>query len=325
MIRGLLRLLSCCAVIWPAFVSAMDISDARGFLEDQNQPAFLLQGVIQSGDAERLADVLRGGKNIETIVIISSDGGNVDAAFDLAAVIEEHGDIRLIVADRCVSACATILFPAARTSELLPSARLGFHSCYEGSTRQSLPECNERIAERAVENGFPYGAVMMLTQNVPANEIVWIHYPMARCYGYYRRDGDPIPIEQKQPCVRGIMLSISLPLGPHYYEASLVADCRNLAGNTEFMLCRERELRGMLALTQQLYEIALSYTPEDEQSVLEQQQSNWATDMMASCPAEGVLEEILSDRKRAREPVRCLADRLYERIDILDGLVETLT
>jgi hypothetical protein len=91
------------------------------------------------------------------------------------------------------------------------------------------------------------------------------------------------------------------------------------------MLCRERELRGMVALAQQLYEIALSYTPENEQRQLEQQHMEWADQMIASCPAEGVLDEIFSDTKRAREPVRCLADKLYERIRYLDELVVDLT
>lgn len=67
-------------------------------------------------------------------------------------------------------------------------------------------------------------------------------------YGYFRREGDPIPIEQEQPCIRGIMRSMSVQLGPNYYEALLIADCRDPAGNTEFILCRERELQGMMAL-----------------------------------------------------------------------------
>jgi hypothetical protein len=306
-------------------VRAMEFSGANHLLADPSQHAFFAHGVIEEGDAERLAALLAPTDGGETILFVSSDGGSVDAAFELAAVISEHGDVRLNVVDRCASACATILFPAARTSELLLNAQLGFHSCHEGSTRQSQPECNERIAERAVENGFPYGAVMMWTQDVPADEVVWVRYAFARCFGYYRRDGDPVPIQQEQPCVRGIMRTMSVPLGPHFFEALLVADCGNPAGNTEFMLCRERELRGMVVLAQQLYEIALSYTPEDEQRQLDQQHMDWADQMIASCPAEGILEEIFSDTKRAREPVRCLADKLYERIRYLDELVVDLT
>lgn len=302
----------------------MEITDARSFLSGSSQPAFLAQGIIEEGDAERLSGLLDATNGAETILFVSSDGGSVEAAFELADVISEHGNIRLNVVDRCASACATILFPSAHTSELLLNARLGFHSCHEGSTRQSLPECNDRIATSAVEQGFPYGAVMMWTQNVPADEIVWVRYPMARCYGYYRREGDPVPIEQEQPCVRGIMRSLSVPLGPNYYEALLIADCRDPAGNTEFILCRESELQGMMALAQALYEIALSYTPENEQIELEQQHMDWGEAMVATCSAEGVLEEILSDRVRAREPVRCLADQLFLRIYSLDGMVADL-
>ncbi|WP_334068195.1 hypothetical protein, partial [Nereida ignava] len=136
-----------------------------------------------------------------------------------------------------------------------------------------------------------------------------------------RRDGDPVPVEQEQPCVRGMMRSMSVTLGPYYFEAILIADCSNPAGNTEFMLCRERELRGMVAITQQLYEIVLSYTPENEQFEFEREQIGWVEEMMANCPAEGVLEEILSNRERAREPVRCLADELYQRITRLDAML----
>lgn len=306
------------------FAGALTFSDASQFLNDTGQPAFLAQGIIEQGDAEQLAALLDATKGTKTVLFVSSDGGNVEAAFQLAEVISEHGNIRLNVVNRCASACATIVIPAARTSELLLGARLGFHSCHMESTGQPRPECNERIAQLAVEHGFPYGAVMMWTQNVPADEIVWVRYPIARCYGYYRRDGDPVPIEQEQPCVRGIMRTMSVPLGPHYYEAVLISDCREPSGNTEFMLCREPELQGMAALLQRLYEIALSHMTEGEQLEMEHEQIEWAEGMIADCPADGLLEEILADRERAREPVRCLADNLYERIGALDTLLNNL-
>lgn len=84
------------------------------------------------------------------------------------------------------------------------------------------------------------------------------------------------------------------------------------------------ELQGMAALLQRLYEIALSHMTEGEQLELEREQIEWAEGMIADCPADGLLEEILADSERAREPVRCLADNLYERIGALDTLLNNL-
>lgn len=146
--------------------SSMEISDASQFVNKAGVPAFLLRGEIEEGDAESLDRLVSPIKGIETVIFLSSNGGNVDEAFKISKVMQDHGNLRVNVVDKCVSACATILFVSGRTAELLPGAHLGFHSCYDGQSLSVRPECNERIAQNAAELGFPHGAVTMWTRDV---------------------------------------------------------------------------------------------------------------------------------------------------------------
>ena len=93
--------------------------------------------------------------------------------------------------------------------------------------------------------------------------------------------------------MRGIVRTMSVPFGSHYYEAVLISDCHEPSANTELMLCRDQELQGMTAFLQTLYEIALSHMTEEEQIELECEQMERAERMIAYCPAEGLLEETL--------------------------------
>lgn len=115
---------------------------------------------------------------------------------------------------------------------------------------------------------------------------------------------------------------MSGPLGPIFDEAPLKPAYRDPASNTEFILIGE--LHGMIAPAQTSYEIAISGTPEDGQIELEHPKMALSEVKVVTCPAESVLEDILSDRVRAREPVRCLADQLFLRIYSLDGMVADL-
>ncbi len=316
---------ACCLLLMAISVEAMQITDARQFLKDQSQTAFLLQGNIEDGDAERLATLLEPTTGTEVLAFVSSDGGNIKAAFQLSDVIETHGNVKLYVIDRCSSSCASILFPSAKTSELMLGARLGFHSCFLGETREIVPDCNEAVAKMAVARGYPHGAIEMLTFGVAPDEMVWLKYPMLRCWGYYRQEGEDTPIEQRKPCVSGTLRTIVTPLGPYYYETLQATSCKQPSSNSEELLCKDAELSEMMLLAQELYEIVLSYTPEEDQLALEEKLLDWVNDLWSACEAKGELSFIMADRELSRAPVRCMADQLYNRIAEMDDLVAKLS
>lgn len=310
---GILTVLAVIVGLQTSAASCMEISDASQFVNKAGMPAFLLRGEIEEGDAAKLAKLIFPKKGVETVIFLSSNGGSVDEAFKISKVMQDHGNLRVNVVDKCISACATILFVSGRTAELLPGAHLGFHSCYDGQSRLVRPECNERIAQNAVELGFPHGAVTMWTRDVPADEVQWVGYSFASCFGYYRRDGDAAGIEQDQPCVRGFLRSAATEWGPNYYEAELVADCEKQEGVRDFALCRQRELTQVRGLLDHLYELLLSHTPEAEQAVVEAAHHSWLADFKQACSTPKTLEE-LADVEVASEVERCFADKLYARL-----------
>ncbi len=312
----LLGLLTGIAVIVGLHTSAalsMEISDASQFVNKAGVPAFLLRGEIEEGDAEKLDRLVSPIKGIETVIFLSSNGGRVDEALKISKVMQDHGNLRVNVVDKCISACATILFVSGRTAELLPGAHLGFHSCHDGQSLETLPECNEKIAEHATMRGFPYGAVDMWTRDVPASEVHWVGYTFSSCFGYYRRDGDPVGVEQEQPCVRGMLRAAATQWGPNYYEAELIADCGKQEAVRDFALCSQRELTQVRGLIDHLYELLLSQTPEAEQSVFEVAQRKWLVDFRQACPIPKTVEE-LANVEVASEVERCFADQLYARL-----------
>lgn len=297
--------------------SSMEISDASRFVNKSGVPAFLLHGEIEEGDAAKLAMLLSPINGIETVIFISSDGGYVGEAFKISKVMRDHGNLRVNVVDKCISACATILFVSGRTAELLPGAHLGFHSCYDGQSRLVRPECNERIAQNAVGLGFPYGAVMMWTLDVPADEVQWVGYSFATCFGYYRRDGDAAGIEQDQPCVRGFLRSAATEWGPNYYEAELIADCDRQDSVRDFALCNQREITQMRGLADNLFEMLLSHTEEVKQRAVESEHGAWLEALNKDCTVPETVGE-LAEVEVASVVERCFADQLYKRISVLE-------
>lgn len=312
------------AIIGAGTAFSMEMSDASAYVKDRSVPAFLLVGPIVEGDAEKLSGLLAPTNGAETVLFVSSDGGSVDAAFELGEVIAEHGNVRLNVVDKCVSACATIIFPSSQTAELLPGAHLAFHSCYDGQSLAALPECDTKIAEYAANRGFPYGAVDMWTRDVPASEVHWVGYTFASCFGYYRREGDPVGVEQEQPCVRGMLRAAATEWGRNYYEAELIADCGRQEGVREFALCSQRELTQVRGLLDHLYELLLSHTPDAEQAAVEAAHRDWLADFMQACPTPKTVEE-LADVKIASEVERCFADQLYARLVVVEKQLANAT
>jgi hypothetical protein len=86
--------------------------------------AIVFRGRIEAGSAARFRELLR-----ETGVgrlVITSHGGLVDAALDMAEAVVDHG-LDVEVPQACLSSCANYVFPAGRKKRLGHSRAVGWH------------------------------------------------------------------------------------------------------------------------------------------------------------------------------------------------------
>ena len=176
------------------------------------EPAIRARGVIVDGDAARLRATLtpkaKHSYGYYTLVLESS-GGSVQAAFELSRVIDAHY-VNTYVApgERCVSACAAIVFIAGREHVAVPGSYLGFHGCFNAQTGRIEDFCNEAIAEHAVAHGTAYGAVMAFIEKIPSNQVVWISGGEADCWGINRYDISPEPANYLECVVNMVKKSV---------------------------------------------------------------------------------------------------------------------
>lgn len=100
----------------------------------------------------------------------------------------------------CVSACAAIVFIAGREHVVVEGGRLGFHGCYDSTTKQIVGLCNEAIAEHALAHGTAYGSVMAFIEEVPHDQIIWFDGQDADCHAISKYEITPEPANFEQ-CV----------------------------------------------------------------------------------------------------------------------------
>lgn len=86
-----------------------------------------LEGDLDEGVAERLAGLLAGHPGVRTLSL-ASEGGYVDAAEEIGAIVASRG-LATYVSRLCVSAC-TLAFVRGRERLAARGARLGFHAPY---------------------------------------------------------------------------------------------------------------------------------------------------------------------------------------------------
>jgi hypothetical protein len=144
-------------------------------------------GKIVAGDAERLRAALplvpRDNSFMKTLAL-DSPGGSVQAALDMAAVMDEFGVSTVVPPGAtCASACASVLFVAGKYHIVAVGGRLGIHTCYDGTTKIRDELCNERIAQFAVEHGTAYGAVYAFEEYTNPDGMVWFSGQDADCQG----------------------------------------------------------------------------------------------------------------------------------------------
>lgn len=67
-------------------------------------------------------------------MVIDSDGGSVEAALELAGIVRTHGwDITVL--NKCLSACASFVFPAGARKTVLPNSWVGIHEARQQFVR----------------------------------------------------------------------------------------------------------------------------------------------------------------------------------------------
>lgn len=85
----------------------------------------VLSGPIVAAMADALGKAAAQDRSLHS-VLIDSGGGDLDAALRMATVLHERR-MHLVVDGRCLSACASYLFPAAATKSVLPGSVLAIH------------------------------------------------------------------------------------------------------------------------------------------------------------------------------------------------------
>jgi hypothetical protein len=139
-------------------------------------------GEIVAGDARKFAALPP-----FTILELEGPGGLVTETAAIADNIDLRGGIRTVVRPgaSCASACAAVLFVAGATRVVYPTGRLGIHSCANGLGIQ-LPECNHRMAERALAHGVPWGVIGGFADSTPSTSVLWFSGEDAECWGFMK-------------------------------------------------------------------------------------------------------------------------------------------
>lgn len=112
-------LLTCVSLISGAAAANAELE----FELRREQNTLIFKGEIGPESAQALIAQLDSGA---TLIVISSVGGSVKDALDVANAMRRH-QVALQVQDYCFSSCANYLFVAAAEKKLMPGAVLGFH------------------------------------------------------------------------------------------------------------------------------------------------------------------------------------------------------
>lgn len=113
----------------------------------QAQSAIVLVGEItpfQTAEFKRHAAAMPAPK----ILYIDSGGGDLLSALEIANFVREH-DMRVIVAGRCLSACANYIFAGARSKVVMPGSLVGIHSTAFTYFRNNVPITINRLDTRS--------------------------------------------------------------------------------------------------------------------------------------------------------------------------------
>ena len=112
-----------CALLL-ALVAPVHAQPAPPATVEREGEAIVFRGRIDAASASRFLDLLR--EPAVTRLVITSHGGLVDAALDMAEAIADRG-LDVEVPQACLSSCANYVFPAGRKKRLGHARAVGWH------------------------------------------------------------------------------------------------------------------------------------------------------------------------------------------------------
>lgn len=299
-----------CAVAAVPTVQAMTFRTAPSML-DGKSTVVIASGVIEDGDSTRFEQAINASRPDASILVITSPGGSVEAAMDLALTVRTKS-YSIVVVRECASACAQVLFPAGEFSILTRGSLLGIHSCSVEGARSDL--CNEAIAEFAVSNGFPYGTLQLFSDLYGPGDIKWMSEISARCFGFYRGSNDPKPIYGKKACVDGYIFTGRSTAAPRPFGPSF--DCAKATTRIEQLFCLDHELMQTDSILGRVYDTTLSVAGPEKKARIRTDQRDWIRMRNAKCDALlGGGLDFASTRDGAMCLFRYNEARIYELID----------
>ncbi len=137
-----------------------------------------VQGDLSVGDQKAFIDKVLGLE--DAVVVLSSDGGSIQAALAIGKAIRLKGFTTLMPdAHRCVSACA-LIWLGGQTRYMAATAEIGFHAAYEMNNGASI----ERGAPNAAIGGYLAGlgysedAILFVT-SAPPESMSWLTFETA--------------------------------------------------------------------------------------------------------------------------------------------------
>jgi hypothetical protein len=168
----------------------------------------VVSGEIKHGDARRLIKALESvdrDRHGTKRLYLESDGGVVDEALKMAAIIQGAGVTTIVRRDAvCASACASVLFVAGKYRMVEKGGMLAIHSCYDSLTGRAATECNAIISAHADAAGVS-GITMMALQEAAGNDaIILFESEDASCFGLTLKPGAR-PSKKDAPCVKQVV------------------------------------------------------------------------------------------------------------------------
>lgn len=166
-------------------------------------------GDIRNGDARRLKRALEEAdrdRHGTKRLYLESDGGLVDEALDMAAIMREVGVTTIVRKGTvCASACASVLFVAGKYRTVEKGGLLAIHSCFDAITGRNATHCNAMISAHADSAGVD-GLTLMALQEAAASAdaVIVFEADDAACFGLTLKPGAK-PSRTAPKCVREVM------------------------------------------------------------------------------------------------------------------------
>jgi hypothetical protein len=182
-IQRLFCLLCFSALMFSSATLAMDFKSS--YQPQLKLKMIIGEGRIQDGDAERFLTFAKAADRDDdglVVLVLSSPGGNVEAAFRFVDAMDRVR-VHVVVPDdaRCASACASILFASGERRSVMGTGLLGFHSCYrrDGQSYADDSLCNEIIAANAMQRGVSHAGINRFVKQYGAQDMAWVGHDVA--------------------------------------------------------------------------------------------------------------------------------------------------